>query len=264
MAEEFGIDRATLREALRLLETQGVLRIKPGPGGGPVVRRPSSADLTGPLTLLLQSLGSTLEEALVASEALEPTAAALAARHATHAQLADLDRCLVRMEAALDGPAFYGENLAFHRLLGVMAANSVLLVVLEAIKQVTATIGRSIEVPRGVRADLVQTCRELRTALHTGDSAQATTVASAMLARWRALIVEQYPLARRCAGALVRRRSLIRLRHPVRHAPGPPPGRSGRSTGAACGTPRPPRSRARADPGRSGGSRCRGPPAGRA
>ena len=40
LAEVFQVGRTTLREALRLLETHGVIIIRPGPGGGPVVRRP--------------------------------------------------------------------------------------------------------------------------------------------------------------------------------------------------------------------------------
>jgi DNA-binding FadR family transcriptional regulator len=42
MVEDLGVARATVREALRFLELQGALRIKAGPGGGPVVRAPRS------------------------------------------------------------------------------------------------------------------------------------------------------------------------------------------------------------------------------
>ena len=37
MVETFNVARASLREALRILEVYGLIRIKPGPGGGPVV-----------------------------------------------------------------------------------------------------------------------------------------------------------------------------------------------------------------------------------
>ena len=37
MLEHYGVGRGTLREALRFLELQGVLTLKPGPGGGPVI-----------------------------------------------------------------------------------------------------------------------------------------------------------------------------------------------------------------------------------
>src|ERR1700674_1494569 len=37
MLQEYRVSRASLREALRLLEVQGLISIRPGPGGGPVV-----------------------------------------------------------------------------------------------------------------------------------------------------------------------------------------------------------------------------------
>ena len=42
MLIRYGVARATLREALRFLELQGVIHLKPGPGGGPVVREPKA------------------------------------------------------------------------------------------------------------------------------------------------------------------------------------------------------------------------------
>ena len=45
MVEQYGVSRASLREALRLLEVQGLIRLKPGPGGGPVVGAVEAANL---------------------------------------------------------------------------------------------------------------------------------------------------------------------------------------------------------------------------
>src|SRR5262249_32700102 len=42
MLEDYGVARGTLREALRFLEIQGVITIKTGPGGGPLVGEPGS------------------------------------------------------------------------------------------------------------------------------------------------------------------------------------------------------------------------------
>src|SRR5262249_3313574 len=44
MLQRFGISRASLREALRILEIHGLITIKPGPGGGPSVGAVDSRD----------------------------------------------------------------------------------------------------------------------------------------------------------------------------------------------------------------------------
>src|SRR5262245_10166373 len=62
MADQLGVGRATVREALRLLESRGVVRIRSGPNGGPVVRRPRPADYAGALELALQFEHATVAD----------------------------------------------------------------------------------------------------------------------------------------------------------------------------------------------------------
>ncbi|MGO1236570.1 FadR/GntR family transcriptional regulator, partial [Microbacterium gubbeenense] len=54
MLEQYQIGRGTLRESLRFLELQGMITLKPGPGGGPVVEQANGTGLATSLTLLLQ------------------------------------------------------------------------------------------------------------------------------------------------------------------------------------------------------------------
>jgi DNA-binding GntR family transcriptional regulator len=54
MLRRYQVARASLREALRILETHGLIRIKPGPGGGPVVSNGSTADFGRMATLFFQ------------------------------------------------------------------------------------------------------------------------------------------------------------------------------------------------------------------
>ncbi len=193
MMAELSVGRTTLREALRLLETQGVLRIKPGPGGGPVVRRPEPADLVGPMSLLLQSLGSTMDEALVAWEAMEPVAARLAARVASQQDVDRLSAQLERMRTSTSEPAFYAENRAFHHLVAELAGNTVVLIVLQSIEQVTADIAQGIKVPRGVRASLVRGSAAVTAAIREGDSAAAADSMAKLVGHWRRFITTTYP-----------------------------------------------------------------------
>ncbi|WP_409329984.1 FadR/GntR family transcriptional regulator [Trujillonella humicola] len=193
MLADLGVSRPTLREALRLLETQGVLRMKSGPGGGPVVRRPDPGNLAGAMTLLLQGLGAGFGEALVAWAALEPVAAGLAARAATDGQLAALEEQAARMAAASAEPAFYTENARFHALLAEAAGNTVVLVVLEAIARITAGIGAGISVPRSFRGALADQALDLVEALRARDEAAATAVMAATMGDWQRFVASRYP-----------------------------------------------------------------------
>jgi GntR family transcriptional repressor for pyruvate dehydrogenase complex len=81
MVEQYGVSRESVREALRLLEAQGIVSIRRGPGGGPVVGMASSMNLARTMTLYFQLAGATYDELLGAWRMLEPIAAELASRN---------------------------------------------------------------------------------------------------------------------------------------------------------------------------------------
>jgi GntR family transcriptional regulator, transcriptional repressor for pyruvate dehydrogenase complex len=68
----FGVSRSSLREALRLLELLGVIRIKTGAGGGPVVGQVTSADYGSTTTFYYHLIGVTIRQILEARCILEP------------------------------------------------------------------------------------------------------------------------------------------------------------------------------------------------
>lgn len=79
LLEEFGVSRPSLREALRILETEGLLRIRRGKIGGGVVQRPTAQSTAYHLGLTLQSRGATLRDLAAARVVLEPECAGFAA-----------------------------------------------------------------------------------------------------------------------------------------------------------------------------------------
>jgi DNA-binding FadR family transcriptional regulator len=100
LAREFGVSRTTVREALRLLTAQGLVRTAKGAGGGTYVTLPTvdlvSQFLNSTLNLLAAADHVSLDELLEAREALEAPAARLAA-------LRRPDAALVRLHAAIPG-----------------------------------------------------------------------------------------------------------------------------------------------------------------
>jgi DNA-binding FadR family transcriptional regulator len=66
MLDRFNIGRGSLREALRILEVNGLVTIKTGPGGGPIVAGHDPRNFGQMSTLHLQSIGATYRELLEA------------------------------------------------------------------------------------------------------------------------------------------------------------------------------------------------------
>jgi GntR family transcriptional regulator, transcriptional repressor for pyruvate dehydrogenase complex len=81
MVEQYGVSRASLREALRLLEIQGLIHLKPGPGGGPVVGSVDPAYLARTATLYFHLGASTYGQLFETQVLFEPICAQLAASH---------------------------------------------------------------------------------------------------------------------------------------------------------------------------------------
>src|SRR5213078_3000693 len=78
----FGIARTTLREALRILESEGLLEIRRGRAGGPVVTMPQIGSLAEGLAVTLQLQGTTAGDLDAARQLLEPSLVGwLAASH---------------------------------------------------------------------------------------------------------------------------------------------------------------------------------------
>lgn len=79
MMARYSVARATLREALRLLEAPGLVTIKPGPGGGPVTAAVDASNLGRSSTLYFRLAGATYRQLAEAMEIVEPWLAQLAA-----------------------------------------------------------------------------------------------------------------------------------------------------------------------------------------
>lgn len=194
MTERFGVGRGTLREALRLLESQGVITIRPGPGGGPVVRRPRPDDLAGNLTLLLQFMDVPFAQVIRAREVVEPLLARLAAPRVTPDHLAALRSTVELMRADLDDQfAFARENSIFHTLLSEMAGNAVLTLLAETLRSITAGIGVAINYGSGTRAGVARAHQRIIDALASGDGDAAAREAATHMAEFRHYVESRFP-----------------------------------------------------------------------
>lgn len=141
MVETYRVGRATLREALRLLEVQGLVHMKPGPGGGPVVGHLSAKNFAAMAKLHLQVRGSTYREVLQARLAIEPMIARLAAENIDPEGREEL-RVIVEDSRAgdLDNEVWWHRNSnAFHETVAHLCGNSVLDLLCVGIRDIYTT-----------------------------------------------------------------------------------------------------------------------------
>ena len=136
LMEEFGISRPTLREALNSLESEGLVRMRRGPGGGAIVQAPDGASILSSLESLLRFEGTTLEQVMAVRCVIDPLAARLAAEHATREQLARLSQSLEKQRdpsILSSGDLWFRENLAFHFVIAAASQNPLVRVLSEAL-----------------------------------------------------------------------------------------------------------------------------------
>jgi DNA-binding FadR family transcriptional regulator len=98
LIERYGVSRAILREAVRILEHHGAVRTKRGPHGGVVVTAPDSGAIVRSARMILEYDGVTSEQLFEARSVLEVAAVRLAAERATTEVAADLRKALATEE----------------------------------------------------------------------------------------------------------------------------------------------------------------------
>jgi DNA-binding FadR family transcriptional regulator len=116
LRKRFGVAVATVNEAMRLLETRGLIEARPGPGGGVFVARASTRIAMSHVVLGFRTGTTSYEECLELLDALEPLIDSHAARHHRPADIRDLNRIVKSMQSSLDDPAALFEcNWTLHR-----------------------------------------------------------------------------------------------------------------------------------------------------
>lgn len=180
MVEELGVSRATVREALRFLELQGALRIKAGPGGGPVVSVPGAEHLASVLSLHLQFVDASFSSVIDARRAIYPVLAAQAAENASNEDHATLRESIARMNAdAHDADLFAEEARRFMSLVAAASGNRVLALLVGALHRMSEGAGAWDEKQR--RSALRSYARAVK-AIESGEAEEARSIMDRSLA----------------------------------------------------------------------------------
>lgn len=111
----FSVSRPTLREAIRVLESERLVEVRRGSRAGAEVRIPGPEIVARPASLLLELSGATVADVNIALAAVEPLAARLLAAQGTDEQFDELERILDEdMSNALTEGGFVTTAAQFH------------------------------------------------------------------------------------------------------------------------------------------------------
>ena len=125
LARQFGVNRSTVREAIRELETHGLLGRGPGKKRLQVTR-PEPGRVSSGVSRALALHDVTYLELWEAMKAIEPAAAEYAATRRTPAQLKELQRSSARFAGAADTGAAVSAVVAFFTAVAAASGNQVL------------------------------------------------------------------------------------------------------------------------------------------
>jgi DNA-binding FadR family transcriptional regulator len=173
LATQFDVNRSTVREALRRLESAGLVGRDSG-AKRLQVTRPGHADTATRVSRTLTLDEVTFIELWEAMLAIAPRTAALAAVHAEADALAALEKDIATVEAARGSEAAVAGVVDFFGTLAAASGNRVLMLAMQPVTRLLApSLRRMIDrVPQG-RSRIVVAQRCVVEALRKGDGAEA-------------------------------------------------------------------------------------------
>jgi len=196
LANRYGVSRPTIREALKRLAAQHLIRSRRGPAGGTFVNRPSQEDLRDALTtaaMLGVGLGELdLVDVAQARRELELICCRLAAENRDPTQLAIMSQELeTQAQGHLTDEAFCASDVRFHRALVDATNNRMLQLVMVTVIEALQPVMNMVVFRFRERAVVVDQHKRLLAALRAGE----TETACSVLAEQMDYLAEQFAAA---------------------------------------------------------------------
>ncbi|WP_177198306.1 FadR/GntR family transcriptional regulator [Novosphingobium sp. CF614] len=143
LLERYRVSRQSLREALRMLEVQGLVVIRPGPGGGPMIAEADSWHFGRMASLYFHLAGATYRDTLEARLILEPMVCGIIAQKQDPEHIQALKNYLESSKTTMEGkvpPSSFEISkeqetvLEFHAMLMTMVGNPVITLLARSIQ----------------------------------------------------------------------------------------------------------------------------------
>ena len=153
LAEQFGVSRITVRDALRVLEARGLIRVKVGAMGGAFVADANTDRVAESISTMIRLKRMTISELAEARTVVEAATASLAAQRADAAALSRLQQNVDAARPVLREPITHADaSMDFHVELARCARNEVLEATVEAYRQLLVPAIRDLRDDKTGRA----------------------------------------------------------------------------------------------------------------
>ncbi len=174
LARQFAVNRSTVREALRELQSKGLITRRPG-SKRLRIAHPRTADVASGVSRALALGGVTFYEVWEAMMIVEPQTAALAARKRDADQLEELTQLIARFEAAGgNSREAVATVVDFFRALARSSQNEVLVLAQAPLTRLLSpTLAQMIDQVPQARTRIIEAQRKLLAAIGKGDGEQA-------------------------------------------------------------------------------------------
>jgi GntR family transcriptional repressor for pyruvate dehydrogenase complex len=189
---EYRVSRPTLRESLRMLEAQGIVSLRPGPGGGATVSRPSIDSLAHALSVFLYLQNVPFGIVLKAREIIEPALASEAALHGSETDFEEMADSIERMRATANQDAFLLENRVFHEIIARASRNQVLESFWAAISLLASGEQHGVNYSFGNRMHVVEAHEAILSACRARNAVTAATRMAAHIGELEHLVRRRY------------------------------------------------------------------------
>jgi GntR family transcriptional repressor for pyruvate dehydrogenase complex len=195
LAEKAGLSRTSVREALRMLEVEGLVSTRTGRNGGSVAQIPSHAALEKAIHLFIRGQRVRFQSMVETREAIEPASARLAALRRTDEDLAALQAIHDRMAEGMDDlQAFLTTNVEWHLAVVTASHNELMIGFMRAISTVILT---STDIAGfnsdAVRAAVLRAHGRVLDAIRGGDADGAHRRMARHLQAYVAAVADQAP-----------------------------------------------------------------------
>jgi GntR family transcriptional repressor for pyruvate dehydrogenase complex len=175
LTKQFGVSRNTVREALRVLEASGVIRVRQGARGGAVVTRLTEEFISDFLLKAFRLGGITGESIAEFRIALEPSIAEMLATSGIEPKwITQLEGSIDEAKELCDANKVTGyKNMDFHVLLALASRNPMFIVILNTLRSSLDLFSPILKVRHKTQIDSIESHRKILKAIKNRDPDKA-------------------------------------------------------------------------------------------